>query len=123
MNTRIDEPVLLDTEHLGKYTLGDEALEREVLQMFLDQSALYMERLENPESTGDWQETAHALKGCAHAIGAFRVGMRAARLEKMAEPLKTSVRCAVLALLQKDIEETRAAILDHIGKASTRVFV
>lgn len=123
MNTLNDEAALLDTEFLAKYTLGNTGLEREVLHMFIDQSALYLERLKSPETTKDWAEAAHSLKGSARGIGAFKVGMRAAQLEKIAEPLKASVRTAILCLLQKDLDETRVAILRHLDNEGPCAFV
>ena len=73
MNTKPEEALLLDTEHLKKYTLGDHALESEVLQMFLDQSKLYIKRLAIPQNAKDWGEAAHSLKGSASAVGAFKI--------------------------------------------------
>jgi hypothetical protein len=35
----------VDLVHRSRYTLGDRALEREVLELFCAQSALYVERL------------------------------------------------------------------------------
>ena len=50
MSAEIDEAVLLDTSFLAKFTLGNFELEQEVLLMFIDQSALYLERLKSPKS-------------------------------------------------------------------------
>ncbi len=118
MSQKIDEPVLLDTEFLGKYTLGNAELESEVLHMFIDQSALYLERLRSPQSSKDWFEAAHSLKGSARGIGAFVVGMRAAQLEQAEEPLNESIRTAILSLLETDLEKTRVAILRHLDISS-----
>ncbi len=123
MDGKCEDVALLDTEHLGKFTLGDEKLEREILDMFIEQAALHMSRLRTPESTKDWFEAAHSLKGCARGIGAFRVGERAAQLEKIAEPLQDSVRCAILTLLQADLEQTKTAIQRHLGRQTAAVFV
>ena len=123
MNKTVDQSELFDIGHLAKYTMGDPALEREVLQMFLDQSDRYLARLRAPENTKDWHEAAHSLKGAARGIGAFRVGMRAAQLEKIAEPLQGSVRCAMLALLDGDLESTRTAILQHLQQSASAVYI
>lgn len=114
MNVKVENAELLDTEHLAKYTLGNYGLECEVLQMFIDQSALYMEKLRSSKSEKDWFEAAHSLKGSARGIGAFKVGLRAAQLEKTAEPLNESVRIAILVLLQGDLDKTKNAILSHL---------
>ena len=69
----------IDFEHLSRMTLGDPALEYEVLTMFVAQSAKLVERIAGlpPEAGG----LAHTLKGSARAIGAFAVAEAASRLE------------------------------------------
>jgi HPt (histidine-containing phosphotransfer) domain-containing protein len=69
----------IDFEHLSRMTLGDPALECEVLTMFVAQSAKLLAQLVAlpPEAGG----LAHTLKGSARAIGAFAVAEAAARLE------------------------------------------
>ncbi len=123
MNATIEEAVLLDTEHLASYTLGDPGLEREVLQMFIDQSRICLGQLRSAESTKAWYDAAHTLKGSARGIGAFRVGMRAAQLEKTVEPLNETVRTAILCFLKDDLEKTRDAILHHLDKDREAVFI
>lgn len=69
----------IDLEHLSRMTLGDPALEREVLTMFATQSAKLLDRLAAlPPEAG---ALAHTLKGSARAIGAFAVAEAAAGLE------------------------------------------
>jgi HPt (histidine-containing phosphotransfer) domain-containing protein len=69
----------IDFEHLSRMTLGDPALECEVLTMFVTQSAKLFDQLATlPPETGS---LAHTLKGSARAIGAFAVAEAAARLE------------------------------------------
>ena len=59
-------------------TLGDQALEREVLGIFLAQTARPIgDLLISAEPTA----LAHRLKGSARAIGAFHIAERAAALE------------------------------------------
>ncbi len=123
MDEKSDDLAFLDTVFLGKYTLGDRLLEREVLQMFVEQTELYMARLSSPSGEKDWYEAAHSLKGSARGIGAFKVGMRAEQLEKIAEPIQESARCAILVLLREDLEQTKAAISDHVEDKSEVVFI
>lgn len=69
----------IDLDHLRKMTLSDSALEREVLQLFVEQTANLMRTLASlPENAA---ALAHTLKGSARAIGAFRVAEAAAALE------------------------------------------
>ena len=69
----------IDFEHLSRMTLGDPALECEVLTMFVAQSAKLLDQLAAlPPEAG---ALAHTLKGSARAIGAFAVAEAAASLE------------------------------------------
>ncbi|WP_249144544.1 Hpt domain-containing protein [Bradyrhizobium lablabi] len=96
----------IDLDHLQRMTLGDSALEQEVLGMFSAQSAQILSELAALPAQAAVQ--AHTLKGSARAIGAFAVADAAARLETAfstgsdpAEPL---------AELGTTIAEARAAI-------------
>jgi HPt (histidine-containing phosphotransfer) domain-containing protein len=69
----------IDFEHLSRMTLGDPALQCEVLTMFVAQSARLLDQLTSlPADAG---AVAHMLKGSARAIGAFRVADAAGHLE------------------------------------------
>jgi HPt (histidine-containing phosphotransfer) domain-containing protein len=69
----------IDFEHLSRMTLGDPALESEVLTMFAAQSARLLDELATlPPEAG---ALAHTLKGSARAIGAFEVAEAASCLE------------------------------------------
>lgn len=72
-----DAPI--DLAHLGRMTLGDHAVEREVLAMFAAQAADLANRLAAMPADAD--RLVHTLKGSARAIGAFRVADAAAELE------------------------------------------
>jgi HPt (histidine-containing phosphotransfer) domain-containing protein len=84
----------IDNAHLDRMTLGDIALEREVLAMFSAQAVGLIARLATLSSEGRSSQSrsseggsseglalAHTLKGSARAIGAFRVGDAAEALE------------------------------------------
>jgi HPt (histidine-containing phosphotransfer) domain-containing protein len=71
------EPVI-DLVHLSKQTLGDAALETELLRLFEGQAEAFAARLLAPaplaETAWDIQQRivlAHTLKGSSRAIGAF----------------------------------------------------
>ena len=69
----------IDLAHLARMTLGDGALRREVLGMFLDQSRDLLDRLAAHPREG--AALAHTLKGSARAIGAFHVAACAEAVE------------------------------------------
>jgi HPt (histidine-containing phosphotransfer) domain-containing protein len=73
-----DRPI--DLVHLARTTLGDRALEREVLQLFDRQSSMLIARMRTaaPPAVA---ALAHTLKGSARGIGAWRVARAADLLE------------------------------------------
>jgi HPt (histidine-containing phosphotransfer) domain-containing protein len=73
----------IDRVHLGRYTLGDSALEREILGLFLAQIPLTIVSMRYAASDREWQMAAHTLKGSGRAIGAWEI----ARLGQEAEKL------------------------------------
>ena len=96
----------IDFEHLERMTLGDVAIEQEVLAMFSAQSAKLMHTL--AAMPADASALAHTLKGSARAIGAFAVADAADRLEvAIARGYDAS---AALAELGEAVAEARAAI-------------
>jgi len=68
----------VDLVHLARYTMGDEALEREVLQLFRDHSVTQLEQLD--AAVGDrkrWHEATHGIKGAARGVGAWALATAA----------------------------------------------
>jgi HPt (histidine-containing phosphotransfer) domain-containing protein len=77
------QPTAIDDTHLGRMTLGDRGLEREVLEIFVRQTAIMLDRIIGaaPPLVA---ATAHTLLGSARGIGAWRVARAAERLEHAA---------------------------------------
>jgi HPt (histidine-containing phosphotransfer) domain-containing protein len=73
----------IDGNHLGRMTLGDRRLEREVLELFLRQTAIMLDRIVGAEPPLA-AAAAHTLKGSARGIGAWRVARAAELLEEAA---------------------------------------
>ena len=73
-----DRPV--DLVHLARTTLGDRALEREVLALFDRQSGMLIARMRTATPAAI-AALAHTLKGSARGIGAWRVARAAELLE------------------------------------------
>ncbi len=102
----VPDAVPIDKGHLARMTLGDVAVEQEVLAMFAAQSAELTERLSGmPE---DAATLVHTLKGSARAVGAFRVADAAADLE-------VAIRCdhetaSSIQALRDMVAEVRHAI-------------
>ena len=73
----------IDQNHLGRMTLGDRRLEREVLELFLRQTTIMLNRIVNADPPLA-AAAAHTLKGSARGIGAWRVARAAEFLEHAA---------------------------------------
>ena len=70
----------IDLVHLAKQTMGDKALEVEVLQMFARQARSCLQEIGSGDAKRV-QAASHKLKGAASAVGAFRAADAAAALE------------------------------------------
>jgi HPt (histidine-containing phosphotransfer) domain-containing protein len=112
---------VLDDDHLGRMTLGDRDLEREVLEIFARQTTLSLNRLVGAEPARA-AAVAHTLKGSARGVGAWRVARAAERLEQAAaDKVDTRIEDAIAQLEVASIEvrETIGARLgdrfDEIG--------
>jgi HPt (histidine-containing phosphotransfer) domain-containing protein len=105
----------VDLVHLSRYTLGERALEREVLDLFCTQSLVYLERLQGAANDQEWKDAAHSLKGSAQAIGAWRAAEAAERAEALAgDPLAGDALAASrrvrLVEIEASLGEARAYI-------------
>ena len=76
-------PPPIDLAHLDRYTAGDAALERELLDLFRDNAEAYLAQLATANDDEAWHRAAHTLKGAARGIGAGRI----AELAQAAEGL------------------------------------
>jgi HPt (histidine-containing phosphotransfer) domain-containing protein len=71
----------IDLVHLSRYTLGNQALQCEVLQLFAEQAPLTLAQLRTADTQKAWRDAAHTLKGSARAVGAWRLGNCAEQAE------------------------------------------
>jgi HPt (histidine-containing phosphotransfer) domain-containing protein len=81
----------IDRAYLARFTLGNGALEREVLELFAEQAPIYLERLRGARTRTEWLHAAHTIKGSASAVGAWRL----ARFAEMAEQLDIEAAAAL----------------------------
>ncbi len=108
-------PTIIDEDHLGRMTLGDRSLEREVLEIFSHQAALMLRRIAGAEPAVA-AAAAHTLKGSARGIGAWRVARAAERLEQAAADASGDEDMnAAIAELEAASVEARAAIGARLG--------
>jgi HPt (histidine-containing phosphotransfer) domain-containing protein len=100
----------VDLEHLSRYTLGERALEREILELFCTQSVLYLEQLRAAMCVRDWRDAAHSLKGSARAVGAWRAAKAAERAEMLEGDALMEFRSARLDEIEASLREAEAYI-------------
>lgn len=99
------EPI--DRKYLARFTLGNQVLEREVLELFAGQMPRYVEQLQAAASTKEWVLAAHTIKGSALAVGARRL----ANLAQLAERLDVDANTA-------DNQTMRRNAADAVADAS-----
>jgi hypothetical protein len=105
----------IDLQHLARMTLGEHALEREVLSLFDRQAGMLLGRMRDagPAIVAAF---AHTLKGSARGIGAWRVAEAADAVEMTAaaasrDEADSSLRRLVIAV--DEVKAEIAAILRH----------
>jgi HPt (histidine-containing phosphotransfer) domain-containing protein len=108
------KPDAIDGDHLERMTLGDRRLEREVLELFVRQTGIMLNRIAGAEPALA-AAAAHTLKGSARGIGAWRVARAAEFLEQAA-----SAFCGE-AEVEDAIEELKAASLEASAAIGVRL--
>jgi HPt (histidine-containing phosphotransfer) domain-containing protein len=98
---------ILDRDRLASFTAGDSQLERELLALYLETAALYLDRMRRAlDDPGAWRSAAHALKGASANIGAVAVARLAARQELAPPDL------GAIDVLDVEIDAVRRAVGD-----------
>jgi len=105
----------IDEEHLQRMTLGDRCLEREVLQIFVRQSAMMLGRISSGQP-GVVAAAAHTMIGSARGIGAWRVASAAERLERAGRSSGEEEVTDAIAELKAASLEATAAIGLRLGE-------
>ena len=103
----------IDLAHLSRYTLGNAALQREVLHLFVEQAPTTLAQLSSAETEKDWRDAAHTLKGSARAVGAWRVAGCAERAETL--DVRTQEKGRVIDGLEAALDEARRYIAALAG--------
>lgn len=95
------DPAIFDRVHLSQYTGGDDALERELIGLFLAQFAPVRTQLDEAASADDWKFAAHSLKGSSRSIGAPRIAALMEELEDLGWTGEAKRKRALLAELDQ----------------------
>lgn len=98
-------PVVFDRSHLAQYTMDSPELEREIIGLFVAQLPAILDRLQNVSSRDDWRIATHTLKGSALAVGAYKIGELAKKLEPVNSPEQDAKRKKLLSGLVRAVDE------------------
>jgi hypothetical protein len=107
----------IDFEHLSRMTLGDLALEQEVLGLFVRQAEMLRARMET-DCAGLIGAAAHTLKGSATGIGAWPIARASADVETAAESGDHRAIKRAIRSLTEAITYTSAEISDTLRAAN-----
>jgi HPt (histidine-containing phosphotransfer) domain-containing protein len=118
----VDGPI--DLVHLSQQTLGDLALEQELLGLFERQTRKIVATLElaaDDPVSGRHADLAHLICGSSRAIGAFRLAAAAQAYERAAQsrPGQSATESARVALCEA-AHEACAAVAGLIGEGQER---
>jgi len=100
----------IDLVYLARFTLGNRALEREVLELFATQAPLYLAQLRTAADDRAWHMAAHTLKGSASAVGAWKAAAAAEAAEACTGADSVARRAAAIARLEPLLAEARSYI-------------
>lgn len=114
---RAIDAAVLDLDHLGRYTMGDRALERELLGLFLGQTRQYANRLALIDDPRDWKLATHSIKGAARSIGAGRLAACAQSLEDLDLFGDAARRRMLTAALLSELAACEQAIAGLLSRA------
>jgi FOG: HPt domain len=106
----------IDHEHLARQCLYDANLEIEVLRLFDDTIARYIERLQAARQPGELEMNLHVIKGAAAGIGAFALADLARGAEEALHEGRP-VGAEMIGDLAMAVEEVRGYIAGLIAGA------
>jgi HPt (histidine-containing phosphotransfer) domain-containing protein len=100
----------VDLAHLGRYTLGNRALEKEVLDMFCEQASASTVNLRAARDAKAWKIAAHTVKGSARAVGAWTVAELAQQAESLGFYAPELERWQIIGAIESALADATAHI-------------
>lgn len=100
----------VDLTHLARYTMGNSAIEQEVLDLFRRQTRLYFDKLSNAATADSWRDAARVLMASAQSIGAWQLLRAAETAERVSFASPLPVRHEMLRVLRDQIDEAHGFI-------------
>jgi HPt (histidine-containing phosphotransfer) domain-containing protein len=107
----------VDLAHLRRYTLGDQALEAEVLELFLAQLPETIASLRSAANERDWKIAAHTLKGSSRAVGAWRIATLAQEAEGLTSGAEPAALSEAILKLETAASEAREFVRETVARA------
>jgi HPt (histidine-containing phosphotransfer) domain-containing protein len=105
---------LIDREHLLAFAMGDRALERRFLTLFIEHAVADLGRMSDADPDS-FQKIAHSLKSSASSVGAWRVVDCAEQILDLDHGRLSKRRDEMLRALTAQVEAT----LRHIRQIMT----
>ncbi len=102
----------IDRKHLARYTLGNMALEEEILGLFLEQLPKTIAALRTAASDRDWTVAAHTLKGSSRCVGAWRLARTGEQAERLGGIANRRACLEAVLRIEAAAEEARAFIAE-----------
>ena len=100
----------VDLAYLSRFTLGNQSLECEVLDLFILHIPRYLAALRDAVTAKGWHDAAHTLKGSGRAVGAWRVARLAEHAERQLNVMNRPACQDAIARIKIAAEEARAFI-------------
>ncbi len=108
------DPQVLDLAHLQRYSMGDRALEADLLALFRTQVQMQANAIAASDDASSWKLSTHTLKGVARTLGAWQIARTAEDLESVGHDGEPGRKMQLLGLLKEQIAACEAAI-DGLG--------
>ena len=105
---------VIDLEFLDEFTQGDLEFEKEIIQLFIDNSSKNIDDMVSALEDGDndkWYKSSHLLKGSSGAIGAWSF-MKLAENGQKAKDQPKSEKVKILDQIRKN----HKVVVDFISK-------
>lgn len=102
----------IDRKHLARYTLGNTALEEEILGLFLEQLPKSIAALRSASTDRDWTMAAHTLKGSSRCVGAWRLARTGEQAERLGGVSNRRACLEAVLRIEAAAEEARLFIAD-----------
>lgn len=112
------EKIIIDVEFLSKIIGDDKEFERELFEIFLDNSKFNIAKLQKSVEENDnnsWFMAAHALKGSSASIGAFNFSKKLDLAQKNSSS-DTNAKTKMLEEIKSGFAEVENFILSKIAK-------